>query len=141
MKIKFLLLTVAIFLFACGGQNQNNDTNQIAKLPSTPLPAEPASKAMPALPASTAIPVNNFEDELSKISYISDPKNISWPRVLEINGKYIYIEEKPNKVATISLGHDEVLFGITDKSQIVATTSFAQDPNSCLLYTSDAADE
>ena len=57
---------------------------------------------------------NNFEDELSKISYISDPKNISWPRVLEINGKYIYIEEKPNKVATISLGHDEVLFGITD---------------------------
>ena len=130
MKIKFLLLTVAIFLFACGGQNQNNDTNQISKLPSTPLPAEPASKAMPALPASTAIPVNNFEDELSKISYISDPKNISWPRVLEINGKYIYIEEKPNKVATISLGHDEVLFGITDKSQIVATTSFAQDPNS-----------
>ncbi|MBA31445.1 MAG: hypothetical protein CL748_02820 [Chloroflexi bacterium] len=131
MKItKLLMSALIIILFACGGGNEKNQTSQITKLQPTPLPAEPASKAMPALPASTVTPVNRFEDELSKISYISDPKNISWPRVLEINNKYIYIEEKPDRVATISLGHDEILFGITDKSQIIATTSFAQDSNS-----------
>ncbi|MFL2665411.1 MAG: ABC transporter substrate-binding protein [Dehalococcoidia bacterium] len=130
IKTNLLVFSMVIFLFACGGDGQNDNTNQITKLPSTPLPSEPASKAMPSSPASTATPLISYEDELSEISYISDPKNISWPRVLEINNKYIYIEEKPNRVATISLGHDEILFGITDKSQIIATTSFAQDPNS-----------
>ncbi len=126
-KIKFIFIALFVFAFACAG---SDDNNQIPKSPSTPLPAQPAMQAMPASPASTAVPIKSYEEHLSKISYISEPKNISWPRALEINDKYIYIEEKPNRIATISLGHDEILFGITDKSQIISTTSFAQDPNS-----------
>ena len=90
IKTNLLVFSMVIFLFACGGDGQNDNTNQITKLPSTPLPSEPASKAMPSSPASTATPLISYEDELSEISYISDPKNISWPRVLEINNKYIY---------------------------------------------------
>ena len=40
------------------------------------------------------------------------------------------IEERPDNVLTISLGHDEILFGISDDSQIVGTTIFAQEEGS-----------
>jgi len=71
-----------------------------------------------------------FEDELKTISVIDDPSNVSWPRSVTINEKKYTIESRPERVATISLGHDEILFGISDTNQIVATTSFAQDDGS-----------
>ena len=40
------------------------------------------------------------------------------------------ISDKPERLVTISLGHDEILFGITDSAQIDASTSFAQEEGS-----------
>jgi len=72
----------------------------------------------------------SYEEYLSSIDSIIDPGNVSWPRTILINEKEILISDKPERLATISLGHDEILFGITDSSQIVATTSFAQEEGS-----------
>ena len=72
----------------------------------------------------------SYEQFLSSIDNILDPSNVSWPRTIIINETEIIISEKPERLATISLGHDEILFGITDSSQIVATTSFAQEEGS-----------
>ena len=66
-------------------------------------------------------------EALSQIEAIVDPENLSWPRKIVINEKEISITERPDKVLTISLGHDEILFGISNKDQIVGTTSFAQE--------------
>ena len=59
------------------------------------------------------------------------------PRTIIINDKEIVISEKPERLATISLGHDEILFGITDSTQIVATTSFAQEEGSNIQVKSE----
>ncbi len=67
---------------------------------------------------------------LAEIEEIVDPNNISWPRVVKINDKEIVIYDKPKRITTFSLGHDEILFGISNKDQIVATTSFAQKEGS-----------
>ena len=80
---------------------------------------------------------NTFEYYLSKVDSIIEPSNISWPRVIKINEKEFIIETKPERVATISLGHDEILFGITDRKQIVATTTFAQEEGSNIKIKSD----
>ena len=72
----------------------------------------------------------SYEVYLSSIDNIIDPSNLSWPRSVIINDNEIVISEKPERLATISLGHDEILFGITDNTQIVATTSFAQEEGS-----------
>ena len=79
----------------------------------------------------------SYEDYLSSIDNIVDPTNISWPRTIIINDKEIVISEKPERLATISLGHDEILFGITDSTQIVATTSFAQEEGSNIQVKSE----
>ena len=68
---------------------------------------------------------------------IDDPSNISWPRIVTINDRKFTIESRPERVATISLGHDEILFGISDTNQIVATTSFAQDDGSNIQSKAD----
>ena len=78
-----------------------------------------------------------YEDELKSISVIDDPSNISWPRIVTINDRKFTIESRPERVATISLGHDEILFGISDTNQIVATTSFAQDDGSNIQSKAD----
>ena len=69
-------------------------------------------------------------EALSKVKNIVDPNNISWPRTIVINDKEIIIDEKPDRVLTISLGHDEILFGISNDNQIVGTTTFAQEEGS-----------
>lgn len=118
--------------------------------PSAPLapsqpsaPDQPAPAAEPA-PTPTSEPVtvlpvvenkkqsvgSEFTEVLSNIGEIVDPTNINWPRIISINGDEIVINEKPEKVLTISLGHDEILFGISNKDQIVGTTTFAQDDGS-----------
>ena len=89
-------------------------------------------------PIATAIPITSDEidssteikESLSKVENIVDPDNISWPRNIIVAGKEIVIEERPDNVLTISLGHDEILFGISNDSQIVGTTTFAQEEGS-----------
>ena len=89
-------------------------------------------------PVATAIPITSDEldpsseikEALSKVGNIIDPDNISWPRNITVAGNEIVIEERPDNVLTISLGHDEILFGISDDSQIVGTTIFAQEEGS-----------
>jgi len=89
-------------------------------------------------PVATAIPITSDEldpsseikEALSKVENIIDPDNISWPRNITVAGNEIVIEERPDNVLTISLGHDEILFGISDDSQIVGTTIFAQEEGS-----------
>ena len=78
-----------------------------------------------------------YEDDLKSITVIDDPSNISWPRNVTINERKFTIESRPERVATISLGHDEILFGISDTNQIVATTSFAQDDGSNIQSKAD----
>jgi len=89
-------------------------------------------------PVATAIPIasdeldpsSEIKEALSKVENIIDPDNISWPRNITVAGNEIVIEERPDNVLTISLGHDEILFGISDDSQIVGTTIFAQEEGS-----------
>ena len=69
-------------------------------------------------------------EALSNIDGIVDPNNLLWPRKVIINDNEISIMERPEKVLTISLGHDEILFGISNTDQIAGTTSFAQDDGS-----------
>jgi len=73
---------------------------------------------------------NEWSIMLSEIEEIVDPNNISWPRIVNINDKEIVIYDRPKRIATVSLGHDEILFGISNDDQIVGTTSFAQEEGS-----------
>ena len=157
-KLFIVLLSIALFaLIAC--ESDNSDEVTYTEPVATPIPItsdelDPSSEIKEALskvdnivdtapeptlePVATAIPITSDEldssseikEALSKVENIIDPDNISWPRNITVAGNEIVIEERPDNVVTISLGHDEILFGISDDSQIVGTTIFAQEEGS-----------
>ena len=115
-------------------------TAQLPTAPALPLPpAEPAQSApvppvepvtVPSVQKNEVSYDSEYTAVLSNIEEIVDPTNINWPRTIRINDDEIVINERPEKVLTISLGHDEILFGISNKDQIAGTTTFAQDDGS-----------
>ena len=107
-----IALSVFLFTFGCG-----NNVDQDISVLNSEKQIEIISK-------------NIYTNYLSEIESILDPQNLSWPRIITINGKEIIIPKKPDKLLTISLGHDEVLFGISSNDQIVGTTTFAQEEGS-----------
>ena len=58
-----------------------------------------------------------------------DGIDLSWPRKVEAMNGEIIIEKKPERIVTVSVGHDEILFGFADIDTIVAVSSFSQDQN------------
>ena len=145
-------LTLAFFIFACQAGKDNreyyeshssdshntekhDDTHLIETKKEEPVVEETKKEELVVEETKKEEPVIeekkvSYEEYLSSIDSIIDPGNVSWPRTILINEKEIVISDKPERLATISLGHDEILFGITDSSQIVATTSFAQEEGS-----------
>tara|TARA_Y100000814_G_scaffold194879_1_gene143137 strand:+ start:1138 stop:2316 length:1179 start_codon:yes stop_codon:yes gene_type:complete len=157
-KLFLVLASIALFaLIACESDNSDEITYTDPVATAIPITSddtdvepeieEPLSKVddivdidpEPTLePVATAIPIasdeldpsSEIKEALSKVENIIDPDNISWPRNITVAGNEIVIEERPDNVLTISLGHDEILFGISDDSQIVGTTIFAQEEGS-----------
>ena len=59
---------------------------------------------------------------------IDDLNDLSWPREVEAMNGTITIDEKPERILTISTGHDEMIFGFANLNNIVGVTSFSQSP-------------
>ena len=59
---------------------------------------------------------------------IDDLNDLSWPREVEAMNGLITIDEKPERILTISTGHDEMIFGFANLNNIVGVTSFSQSP-------------
>ena len=59
---------------------------------------------------------------------INDLKDLSWPREVEAMNGIITIDDKPERILTISTGHDEMIFGFANLNNIVGVTMFSQSP-------------
>ena len=54
--------------------------------------------------------------------------DLEWPREVEAMNGTIIIDEKPQRILTISTGHDEMIFGFGNLNNIVGVTTFSQSP-------------
>ena len=149
-----LVLAMILLIFGCGNNDQDVSSLPVEK-PVEKVAEKPVKKLVEKVvekpvekPVEKVVekpvekPVEKVVEKpaeskyvslLSEIENIQDPNNLSWPRKITINSKEISIPEKPKKLLTISLGHDEVLFGITTNDQIVGTTTFAQEEGSNIV--------
>ena len=66
--------------------------------------------------------------EVYNVPGIKNLLDLSWPREVEAMNGTITIDEKPEKILTISTGHDEMIFGFANLNKIVGVTSFSQSP-------------
>lgn len=88
-------------------------------------PAPTATNAPPtAIPTATSVAANPF----ASVAAIVDPTNHGWPRQVKSGDGIVTIQSKPSRVHTISLGHDEITYGLVPPERIVAVAKYTQDP-------------
>ncbi|MEC9140475.1 MAG: ABC transporter substrate-binding protein [Chloroflexota bacterium] len=65
---------------------------------------------------------------LSDVAGIIDPTNHSWPRTVDVLNGPVTISAKPERILTVSLGHDEVTYALVPSKRVVATSISAKMP-------------
>jgi iron complex transport system substrate-binding protein len=82
----------------------------------------------PQVSTSSPKDLANAKDLLASVPGIVNPLNQDWPREVEgMNGR-ISIPSKPLRIHTISLGHEETVFGLVPFKRIVGVRPFTQNP-------------
>ena len=127
------LSVAALLVAACGSDDaaapaavQATPTITVPAAPATVAPVpdptvapRPAPTATPR-PAPTPVPTPNPW----AIPGIVDPDNFGWPRELEFDGERVTIAGPPERLHTLSLGHDEIVVALVGAKTLVGIGSF-----------------
>ena len=73
-----------------------------------------------------AAPTVSTSTVLNGVPGIVDPTNTGWPRTVEVLNGLVTINAKPERILTVSLGHDEVTYAMVPASRVVATGSYTK---------------
>ena len=95
-------ITVALLATACGGG---------------------AVEKPAAAPTATAA-----ADPWAGVTGIVDAANHGWPRQVTGISGMVTIKQQPKRILTVSLGHDEVTYGLVPASRVVAVGAFTKNP-------------
>lgn len=74
-------------------------------------------------PAASTAPLSTV---LNGVPGIVDPTNTGWPRTVEVLNGLVTIDAKPERILTVSLGHDEVTYAMVPARRVVATGSYTK---------------
>jgi iron complex transport system substrate-binding protein len=88
------------------------------------------------LPTATLTPAGRITVALSGVSGIVDPTNLGWPREIETEDGKVFIKSPPQRVHTLSLGHDEIIVALIGAGRLAGIGSFTADP----VYSNIAAE-
>ncbi|MQG76236.1 MAG: ABC transporter substrate-binding protein [SAR202 cluster bacterium] len=76
--------------------------------------------------SAPAAPVAPLSTVLNGVPGIVDPTNTGWPRTVDVLNGLVTIDAKPERILTVSLGHDEVTYAMVPASRVVATGSYTK---------------
>ena len=145
MRIGLIAVSIAMLaVVACGGASQevaprSTPSDPAAPLPAnTPLPAatarpaaapDPAQPAQPAQPAATPVPTTAPMTGPAEATYpdapgIVDSSNLGWPREVETSEGALSLEGPPQRIHTLSLGHDEIIAALIGPGRFSGIGSF-----------------
>ncbi|MSQ33243.1 MAG: ABC transporter substrate-binding protein [Dehalococcoidia bacterium] len=84
---------------------------------------QPSPTAAATSPAATPTP-----NPWAAIPQIVDPANHGWPRVVKGATGPVELKRKPERILTLSLGHDEMSLALVPPSRLAGTSEFATNP-------------
>ncbi len=103
----------------------------------TPSPAPAATSTAVPPPAASPTPTPNpVTQALKGMPGIVDPANLGWPREIETDQGRITLKSPPQRIHTVSLGHDEIIVALIGAKRIAGIGSFTADP----VYSNVAAE-
>ena len=79
---------------------------------------------------STVSNSNSAGSSINKVQVIGivDPTNSGWPRTVNVHNGQIRIDEKPQRIITASIGHDEVTYSLVPFDRIIGVGAVSKDP-------------
>lgn len=79
---------------------------------------------------STVGDFNSAGSSIKEVQVIGivDPTNNGWPRTVNVHNGQIQIDEKPQRIITASIGHDEVTYSLVPFERIIAVGAVSKDP-------------
>ena len=85
-----------------------------------------SSSATPS-PTPKATEHETTTTAFSNVPGILDPQNFGWPRSVKGSNGSVTIPEKPQRIITASIGHDEMTLALVPASRLVGVGSVTQD--------------
>ncbi len=134
---------VAVLIAVCGVEGGASGEDAPSGLPATTFPqVNPTAPPRPA-EALTPTPYGRREVNPETISSglreakgVVDPTNLGWPREIETEQGRATIKAAPQRVHTLSLGHDEIIVALIGAKRVAGIGSFTADP----IYSNIAAE-
>ena len=102
---------LSLLLAACGSA------------PLTPTPPAPSIVTATPAPVATSVATPTPAHPLAGVRGIVDPGNLAWPRTVEGKNGPMVIPAKPQRIVTLSVGHDEITYALVSASRVVAVGS------------------
>ena len=97
------------------------------EIPDTPTP-KPTPKPEPTLtPSPTATPTPEPLEAFKSVDGIVDPENFGWPRTVKSSEGTVTLQEPPDRVHFLSLGHAEIGAALIDTGKFTAIYPFFTD--------------
>jgi iron complex transport system substrate-binding protein len=62
-----------------------------------------------------------------KVTGIVDPNNDGWPRAVQGYNGQTLIEQKPQRIITASIGHDEVTYSLVESERVIGVGAISKD--------------
>lgn len=120
------LLTVGAVVGAACGDDDSPSPTQPATTASAA--ATTAASTATATGGTSTAAATSTANAFAGVPGIVDPSNHSWPREVEgLNGT-VTIEQKPERITTMSAGLDEITLGLVPVSRVVGVGSATQNP-------------
>ena len=113
-----LTLLLAMALTACSSEEP---------APATPVAATAIATAMPSPTPEPTVVSETFESLFKSVSGVVDPSNFGWPRDVEGLNGLVSIPQKPERIITASIGHDEVTLAIVPVERLVGVGAVSKD--------------
>lgn len=101
--------------------------------PTATATAQPTATATPPPPAPTP---DLIAAALRSVPGIVRPDNLGWPREVETDQGRITLNAPPQRIHTLSLGHDEIIVALIGAGRLAGIGSFTADP----VYSNIAAE-
>ncbi len=124
-----IVLLLGLTLVACGSSEEapaRPEPTAVSTPAPTAQPTEAPTEAStpPAASTQTATPETR---SLEGVRGIVDHTNANWPREVEGMNGVVSIPAKPQRIVTVSIGHDEITLALVPSERLVAVGAVSKD--------------
>ena len=74
------------------------------------------------------VAAGGYADAYPAVPGIVDASNQGWPREVDSSEGRVRLEERPQRILALSLGHDEMLLALVERDRLAGVGPFAADP-------------